>query len=181
IIGDVIIGAGCYIGPCASLRGDFGRIVLQDGVNVQDSCTLHSFPGKIMLVESDGHVGHGAILHGCIVKRGVLIGMNAVVMDGAVVHDYAFVGACAFVKARFEVPPRHLAVGNPAEVVRELSAKELLWKEKGTRLYQRLAQRSLRSLKSVEALSSVENDRKIISWDDEDLLAPLYELNNRKQ
>jgi len=165
IIGDVIIGSGCYIGPFVSLRGDFGRIIVQQGVNIQDSCTLHAFPEKTTLVEIDSHVGHGAILHGCHIKQGVLIGMNAVVMDGAVVHEEAFVGACAFVKAGMQVPPRHLATGNPAEIVRELSQKEITGKASGTRTYQLLAQRCRRSLKPVTAKTEVEDNRPYISWD----------------
>ena len=167
IIGDVVIGPGCYIGPFASLRGDFGRIILQEGVNVQDSCTLHVFPGKVTLVETDGHIGHGAILHGCVVKRNALIGMNAAVLDGAIVHDSAFVSACAFVKAGFEVPPRHLAAGNPAAIVRELSEKELLRKKKGTRLYQRLAQRSIHTLKPAQPMTQIEKKRKVVSWEED--------------
>jgi len=178
VIGDVIIGPGCYIGPFASLRGDFGRIILQKGVNIQDSCTLHAIPGETTLVETDGHVGHGAILHGCVVKRGALIGMNSAVIDGAIVHDYAFVSACAFVKAGFEVPPRHLAAGNPAEIVRKLSEKEILRKEKGTRLYQRLAQRSIYSLKPAQPMTQIEENRKAVSWE-EDAATPLPE-NNRE-
>lgn len=172
VIGDVVIGPGCYIAPFASLRGDFGRIILQEGVNIQDSCTLHAFPGEATLVETDGHIGHGAILHGCVVKRNALIGMNAAVIDGAIVHDSAFVSACAFVKAGFEVPPRQLAAGNPAVVVRELSEKELLWKKEGTRFYQRLAQRSIHTLKPVQPMTQIEKKRKVVSWE-EDAATPL--------
>jgi phenylacetic acid degradation protein len=175
VIGNVTIGPGCYIAPFASLRGDFGRIILQEGANVQDSCTLHSFPGRTMRIEMDGHVGHGAILHGCEVKQGALIGMNSVVMDGAIIGDYAFVGACAFVRANFKVPPRYLAAGNPAEIVRKLSEKELSWKANGTKLYQKLAQRSIRSLKPAKAMTQPEENRKMISWA-EDTPSPLHEL-----
>lgn len=83
LIGDVFVGAGCYVAPLASLRGDFGRIVLEEGSNVQDCCVLHSFPGIDTVVEANGHVGHAAVLHACRVGRNALIGMNAVVMDHA--------------------------------------------------------------------------------------------------
>ena len=125
LIGDVIIGPGCYVGPCASLRGDFGRIVLEAGSNVQDSCVLHSFPNHEMVVETNGHIGHGAVLHGCSVRRDALVGMNAVVMDEAEVGEQAMVAACAFVPAGTRLPPRTLSVGTPARVLRELRDGEL--------------------------------------------------------
>lgn len=118
LIGDVHVGPGCYIGPLASLRGDFGRVVVEEGANVQDSCVLHCFPGHDVVVEVDGHVGHGAVLHGCAVGRGVLVGMNSVIMDGTVIGEYAFVGANSFVAADTEVPARHVIAGNPAKVLR---------------------------------------------------------------
>src|SRR5262245_29677737 len=120
LIGDVIIGAGCLVGPCASLRGDIGRIFLHSGSNVQDNCTVHCFPGKDVTIEADGHIGHGAVLHGCTVKRNAMVGMNAVVMDDAVIGEDSFVAAMAFVKAATVVPPRTLVGGVPAKVLREL-------------------------------------------------------------
>jgi phenylacetic acid degradation protein len=150
LIGDVRIGPECYVGPLASLRGDFGRIAMERGSNVQDSCVLHSFPGAETTVAADGHVGHGAVLHGCHVGEGCLIGMNAVLMDGVVVGAQSFVGAASFVKSQFEVPARHLAAGSPARVLRELTDDELAWKANGTRQYQLLARRCLRDLHSVE-------------------------------
>ena len=116
LIGDVIVGAGCYIGPCASLRGDFGRIEIRAGANLQDSCVAHGFPGTDTVVGEDGHIGHCAVLHGCIVERNALIGMNAVINDNAVIGESAIVGAMAFVKARMIVPPRTLCAGMPARV-----------------------------------------------------------------
>jgi phenylacetic acid degradation protein len=163
LIGDVIIGPRCYVAPTASLRGDFGRAILEVGSNVQDGCVLHAFPGQDVIVEADGHVGHGAILHGCRVGQGALIGMNSVVMDGAVIGKFAFVGACSFVKAEVQVPDRHLAVGNPASVVRELTEAEMAWKANGTRLYQELAARSLAGLREVVALTRVDEDRVRVS------------------
>jgi phenylacetic acid degradation protein len=165
LIGDVIVGPGCYVAPGASLRGDFGRIVLEEGSNVQDCCVMHGFPGTDTIVEKDGHVGHGAILHGCIVKRNAMVGMNAVVMDEAVVGESAIVAACAFVKAGMVIPPRSLAVGTPAKVVRQLSEDEVRWKVSGTRSYQDLTRRSLATLREVKPLVAIEPDRKRIEID----------------
>lgn len=163
LIGDVIVGPGCYVGPCASLRGDFGRLVLERGVNVQDTCVVHTFPDRDTLVEEDGHVGHGAVLHCCTVHRNALIGMNAVVMDGAKIGESAFVAACSFVKAGMEVPARSLAAGVPAKVIRALTPEELAWKPGATRLYQHLARRSLATMRETEALASPEPNRGRIS------------------
>jgi len=166
LIGDVWVGPGCYVGPCASLRGDFGRIVLHAGVNVQDSCVMHGFPGGNTLVEADGHIGHGAVLHGCTIRRGALIGMNAVVMDEAEIGEQAFVAASAFVRAGMKVPPRVLVAGVPGKVLRELTAAELQWKHEGTLAYQQLTRRCLASLLEVEPLTSADPARARISADD---------------
>ena len=159
LIGDVIVGPRCYVGPCASLRGDFGRIVLEEGSNVQDHCCIHGFPDNDTVVEVNGHIGHGAILHSCIVRRDALVGMNAVVMDEAEIGEKAIVAACAFVPAGMKVPARSLAAGIPAKVKRELSDDEIAWKLEGTQTYQALTVRSLASLREVEPLSSVEKNR----------------------
>jgi len=159
LIGDVIIAEGCYVGPCASLRGDFGRVVMSAGSNVQDCCILHSFPAKDTLLEEDAHVGHGAVLHGCIVRRRALIGIGAIVMDDAVVEEEAFVGAASFVRAGFVVPARTLVTGVPARIVRELTLEELTWKATGTREYQELAVRSLATLRECAPLSAAEPHR----------------------
>ena len=132
LIGDVIVGPGCYVGPCASLRGDFGRIVLEEGANLQDTCVMHGFPGGDTVIERNGHVGHGAVLHGCRVGEDALIGMNAVVMDGAHVAPRCIVAATAFVKAGFECAEQSLVVGSPAQVKRPLTDQELAWKQRGT-------------------------------------------------
>jgi phenylacetic acid degradation protein len=166
LIGDVMIGARCYVGPGASLRGDFGRIILEEGSNVQDTCVMHGFPGTDTVIEVDGHIGHGAVLHGCIVKRNAMVGMNAVVMDEAVVGESAIVAACAFVKAAMVVPPRHLVAGVPAKVLRELSDEEIAWKHSGTRSYQELTLRSLASLREVLPLPAAEPDRRRIDASD---------------
>jgi phenylacetic acid degradation protein len=160
LIGDVIVGARVYVGPCASLRGDFGRIVVEEGANIQDGCILHAFPDRDLVVEADSHIGHGAILHGCVVKRNALVGINAVVNDHAVVGESAFVAAMAFVKAGFEVPARTLVAGIPAKVVRELAEGELAWKKDATRQYQELAVRSLATMTETEALAAPEPDRR---------------------
>lgn len=168
LIGDVWIGPGCYVGPSASLRGDFGRIVLQAGVNVQDSCVLHGFPGADTLVEVDGHIGHGSVLHGCVVRRGALVGMNAVVMDEAEVGEQSIVAACAFIRAGLKLPPRVLVAGVPGKVVRELSAQELVWKHDGTLTYQALARRCHASLREVTPLPADDPARRRLRTEDFD-------------
>jgi phenylacetic acid degradation protein len=159
LIGDVIIGPRCYVGPHAALRGDFGRIIMNAGSNVQDCCVLHSFPDKDALLEEDSHVGHAAVLHGCTIRRGALIGIGAIVMDGAVVEEEAFVGAASFVRAGFVVPRRTLVMGVPARIVRELKPEELAWKATGTREYQELATRCQVSLKECVPLPAAQADR----------------------
>ncbi len=178
LIGDVIVGPGVYIGPAACLRGDFGRIVIEKGANIQDTCVLHAFPDRDLVVEADGHVGHGAILHGCVVRRNALIGINAVVNDHAEVGESAIVAACAFVKADFVVPPRTLAAGIPARVVRELKANELAWKKDSTRQYQELAVRSLATMREAVALAAAEPGRKRIAVGDD--VIPLAAMKRRK-
>ena len=159
LIGDVIVGPGCYIGPCASLRGDFGRIVLHEGVNVQDSCVIHGFPDSETVVERNGHIGHGAVLHGCTVRHDALVGMNAVVMDEAEVGAYSIVAACAFVRAGLKLPEKSLIAGLPAKVMRPLSEDEIRWKREGTETYQRLTERCHASLREVQPLTEPEAER----------------------
>ena len=159
LIGDVIVGPGCYVGPAACLRGDFGRIVLEAGSNVQDTCVVHGFPAHDTVVRENGHIGHGAVLHSCIVGRDALVGMNAVVMDDAVIGDRAIVAACAFVPAGTQVPPDVLVAGVPAKVKRPLTEQEMAWKHEGTLTYQDLTRRSLASLREVAPLAQVEVDR----------------------
>ena len=160
LIGDVIIGADCYIGPNASLRGDFGRIMVEQGANVQDCCVMHSFPDKDCIVERDGHIGHGAVLHGCRIGVNAMVGMKTVVMDDAVIAESSIVGACSFVPAKFECPPRSLVIGTPAKVKRELSDQEIEWKSRGTVEYQELVERCHGSLVRTEALTEAETDRQ---------------------
>lgn len=176
LIGDVIVGPGCYVGPCASLRGDFGRLILERGANLQDTCVKHGFPGTDTVVEEDGHIGHGAVLHGCRIGRNALVGMNAVIMDNAVVGESSIVAASAFVKAGAEIPPRSLAAGMPAKVIRALSDEEIAWKVDGTRTYQDLARRSLATMTECDPLSDIEPDRKRIHMPE---VVPLVELKKR--
>lgn len=160
LIGDVIVGPHCYVAPLASLRGDFGRIIMEKGSNIQDSCVMHGFPGADTVIEENGHVGHGAILHGCRIKRNALIGMNSVIMDNAIVGESSIVAASSFVKAGMEIPAKVLVTGTPAKVVRDLSESELKWKIEGTKAYQDLAVRSINTLKECTPLTEVEPNRK---------------------
>jgi phenylacetic acid degradation protein len=164
LIGNVVVGPRCYVGPLASLRGDFGRIILEAGSNLQDSCVMHCFPGQDAIIEADGHVGHGAILHGCRVGRNALIGMNSVIMDKAEIGENSFVSACAFVKSGMKVPANSLVAGVPAELMRELTEVEMAWKANGTRTYQLLAERSRLSMQECEALSAVPEDGRSVKW-----------------
>lgn len=168
LIGDVIVGAGCYVGPGAVLRGDFGRITLEAGSNVQETCVAHAFPGKDVVVEERGHVGHGAVLHGCHIGRNALIGMNAVVMDEARIGENSIVGAMAFVRAQMEIPANVMAVGSPAKVLRELSEQEIDWKSRGTDVYRQLAVDVKSKLSPVQPLAEVEEGRRRVT-------APAYD------
>jgi len=159
VIGDVRIGPDCLVGPGASLRGDIGRIFMRAGSNVQDNCTVHVFPGKDVVIEDGGHIGHGTVLHGCTIKRNALVGMNCVIMDDAVIGEEAFVAAMSFVKAETIVPPRTLVAGIPAKVIRELTDEEIRWKTEGTKVYQELARRYLATLKECAPLREVESNR----------------------
>ena len=160
LIGDVIIEAGVYIGPFASLRADFGRIHIQKNANVQDSCTIHGFPDSVTLVEEYGHVGHGAILHGCVVRKNALIGMNSVILDEAEIGENVIVGANSTVKARFKVPANNLVLGSPAKVIRPLEEKEIAWKSHGTEQYIQLTTRCLNTMQEVQALTENSEERR---------------------
>jgi phenylacetic acid degradation protein len=165
LVGDVIVGPRCYVAPLASLRGDFGRLILEEGANLQDTCVMHGFPGADTVVEKDGHIGHGAVLHGCRIGRNALVGMNAVVMDNAVVGAESIIAACAFVKAGMEIPARSMVMGTPAKVVRQVSDQELEWKEGGTGQYHELAVRSMQSMREVEADTEVSPGRQRMQWE----------------
>jgi phenylacetic acid degradation protein len=160
VIGDVIIGPGVYVAPCASLRGDLGRIVIGAGSNIQDSAVVHGFPGTDTVIEDNGHIGHGAIIHACTLRRNVLVGMNAVVMDFAEVGESSIVSASAFVAAKSVIPPRSLAVGVPAKVIRALTQDEMTWKLQATATYQQLCLDSRRSMVPCVPLAAPEAGRR---------------------
>jgi phenylacetic acid degradation protein len=177
LVGDVIVGARAYIGPCACLRGDFGRIVVEEGANVQDTCVLHGFPGKDTVVRRNANVGHGAVLHGCVIGAGALVGMNSVVNDNAEVGEGAVIAACAFVKAEAKIPPRALAAGAPARVLRELAADEAEWMRGNAGQYQQLAVRSAATMQKVEALAEPEPGRRRLEIPE---AIPLSEMKAKK-
>lgn len=159
VTGNVIIGRDVYIGPGAAIRGDWGGIVIEDGCNVQENCTVHMFPGVTVVLEAGAHIGHGAIVHGARIGANALIGMNAVIMDNAVVGAGSIVGALAFVPAEMQVPERSVVVGNPAKVVKAVSDEMLAWKTEGTKLYQQLPAAMRATWQEVEPLRDVPADR----------------------
>jgi carbonic anhydrase/acetyltransferase-like protein (isoleucine patch superfamily) len=159
VTGNVVIGRDVYVGPGAAIRGDWGGIVIEDGCNVQESCTIHMFPGVTVVLERSAHIGHGAIVHGARIGENALIGMNAVIMDNAVVGAGCVVGALCFVPAGMEIPPRKVAVGNPAKIVKDVTDEMLAWKTEGTALYQALPGRMHATLKAVEPLRELPQDR----------------------
>lgn len=163
VTGNVIIGRDVYIGPGAALRGDFGGIVIEDGCNVQENCTIHMFPGVTVVLEAAAHIGHGAIVHGARIGANALIGMNAVIMDNAVVGAGSVVGALAFVPTGMVIPPRKVVVGNPAKIVKDVSDEMLAWKSDGTALYQALPGRLHASLRVCEPLREVPAGRAVPS------------------
>ncbi|MCB0333716.1 MAG: transferase hexapeptide repeat family protein [Bdellovibrionales bacterium] len=160
VTGNVIIGKDVYIGPGAAIRGDWGQIVIGDGCNVQENCTIHMFPGVTVVLEEGAHIGHGAIVHGGRICRNSLIGMNAVVMDNAVVGEECIVGALCFVPAEMEIPRRKVVVGNPAKIVKDVSDEMIQWKTEGTKLYQALPSQCHNQLRECLPLYEVPPDRK---------------------
>jgi len=159
VTGNVIIGKDCYIGPGAAIRGDWGQINLEDGVNVQENCTVHMFPGKSIILKESAHIGHGAIIHGANIGSNVLVGMNTVIMDDADIGDESIIGAMAFVKAETVIPKRSLVVGNPAKIIKEVSDEMIAWKTKGTQLYQQLPKECHETLNEVEPLRELPKNR----------------------
>jgi phenylacetic acid degradation protein len=155
VTGNVIIGRNVYIGPGAAIRGDWGQIIIEDGCNVQENCTIHMFPGTTVILKESAHVGHGAIIHGAILGRNCLIGMNSVIMDEAQIGDECIVGALSFVPGGMVVERRKVIAGNPAKVIKDVSEEMLAWKTKGTELYQQLPSDCHNSLKPCEALRRV--------------------------
>jgi phenylacetic acid degradation protein len=159
VTGNVIIGRDVYVGPGAAIRGDWGGIVIEDGCNIQESCTVHMFPGVTVVLERAAHVGHGAIVHGARIGENALIGMNAVIMDNATVGAGSIVGALCFVPAEMQIPPRSVVVGNPAKIVKQVSDEMLAWKSEGTALYQALPARLRDSLRPCDPLREVPEGR----------------------
>jgi phenylacetic acid degradation protein len=159
VTGNVVIGRDVYVGPGAAIRGDWGGIVIEDGCNVQESCTVHMFPGVTVVLERAAHIGHGAIVHGARIGENALVGMNAVIMDNATVGSGSIVGALCFVPAEMQIPPRSVVVGNPAKIVKEVSDEMLAWKTEGTALYQALPRKLRESLRACEPLREVPAER----------------------
>lgn len=156
VTGNVIIGKNCYIGPFAALRGDFGKIIIENGCNVQENCTIHMFPGVTVLLKENAHIGHGAIIHGATIGKNCLVGMNAVVMDNVELGDESIAGALTFIKEGMKIPPRSIVVGNPGKIVKQVSDEMLAWKTEGTQLYQQLSVEMRKEWKPCEA----NNDEK---------------------
>ena len=160
IIGNVIIGKKVYIGPGASIRGDWGKITIKDGCNVQDNCTIHIFPGKDVILEENAHIGHGAIVHGANIGKNTLVGMNSVIMDDCNIGDECIIGALCFIKGEMNIPNRKIVVGNPAIIKGEVSDEMISWKTKGTELYQDLPNECYTLMKECEPLKEMEKNRK---------------------
>ncbi|MCX8020116.1 MAG: transferase hexapeptide repeat family protein [Chitinophagaceae bacterium] len=155
VIGNVIIGSHCYIGPGAVLRGDWGVIVLENGCNVQENCVIHMFPGLTVYLKEGAHIGHGAVIHGATIGKNCLIGMNAVVMDHAEIGDECVVGALTFIREGVKIPPRSVVAGNPGKIIKKVSDTMLRWKTEGTALYQKLASENFRVLKPCKPLRKI--------------------------
>jgi phenylacetic acid degradation protein len=161
VTGNVIIGRDVYIGPGAAIRGDWGQIIISDGCNVQENCTIHMFPGVTVVLEENAHIGHGAIIHGARVGRDTLVGMNAVLMDRVVIGAECVIGSLAFVAADTIIPDRSVVVGSPAKVVKQVSDQMLEWKKEGTKLYQKLPSDCFATLRPCEPLREVPSDRQV--------------------
>jgi len=152
VTGNVIIGKNCYIGPGAAIRGDWGKIIIEDGCNVQENCTIHMFPGLTVLLKEAAHIGHGAIVHGAVIGKNSLVGMNAVIMDHVELGDECIVGALTFIKENEKIPPRSLLAGNPAKIIKQVTDEMIAWKTAGTKLYQQLPSDMMNAWKACEPL-----------------------------
>jgi carbonic anhydrase/acetyltransferase-like protein (isoleucine patch superfamily) len=161
VTGNVVIGKDVYIGPGAAIRGDFGKIIIEDGCNVQENCTIHMFPGITVRLEQNAHIGHGAIIHGASIGRNCLIGMNAVIMDNATIGEESIVGALSFIKAGSIFEKRSLIVGNPAKVIKSVTDEMIGWKTKGTEVYQQLAKDAHAELKECEPLRNISEQKQL--------------------
>jgi phenylacetic acid degradation protein/carnitine operon protein CaiE len=161
VTGNVIIGENVYVGPGAAIRGDWGQIIIEDGCNIQENCTIHMFPGTTVHLKKGAHVGHGAIIHGAILEENCLIGMNSVIMDDVVIGKESIIGALCFVSANTIISERSLVVGNPAKIVKQVSDEMIAWKTEGTNLYQQLPKECHASLLPCDPLNEIEPNRPI--------------------
>ena len=159
VTGNVIIGKDCYIGPGAALRGDWGQIIIEDGCNIQENCTVHMFPGVTVVLKEGAHIGHGAVVHGATIGRNCLVGMNAVIMDNAILGDECIVGALSFIKADEIFENRSLIVGNPAKKIKDVTEEMINWKTEGTKLYQQLPKDMFDGWAACEPLRFVPENR----------------------
>ncbi|MEO8820214.1 MAG: transferase hexapeptide repeat family protein [Ginsengibacter sp.] len=165
VTGNVIIGKNVYIGPGAAIRGDFGKIIIEDGCNVQENCTIHMFPGVTVLLKENAHIGHGAVIHGATIGKNCMIGMNAVIMDNVVLEDECIVGALSFVKADQHIPSRSLLIGNPAKIIRQISDEMIEWKTEGTKVYHLLTDDMKNKWKACEPSREVAQENENVDLD----------------
>jgi len=161
VTGNVIIGKDVYVGPGAAIRGDWGKIIIEDGCNVQENCTIHMFPGITMVVKEGAHIGHGAIIHGATIGKNCLVGMNAVIMDNVELGDECIVGALTFIKSDEKIPARSLVVGNPSKIIKQVSDEMIHWKTEGTKLYKQLPDAMYKSWKECEPLRKIINQNNL--------------------
>ena len=160
VTGNVIIGKNVYVGPGAAIRGDWGGIVIEDGCNVQENCTIHMFPGITVRLMEGAHIGHGAVVHGAIIGRNCLVGMNAVIMDEVEIGDECIIGALTFIKAGEKIPGRSVVAGNPGKIIKEVSDDMIKWKSEGTKLYQQLPERCFEGLRPVLPLTQIASNQQ---------------------
>ena len=159
VTGNVIIGKDVYVGPGAAIRGDWGGIIIEDGCNVQENCTIHMFPGVTVILKEGAHIGHGAIIHGATIGKNCLVGMNSVIMDNVVLADECIVGALSFIKAEEIFEARSMIVGNPAKKIKEVSDEMMQWKTEGTKLYQSLPKEMKAHWKETTQLNEIPPNR----------------------
>jgi phenylacetic acid degradation protein/carnitine operon protein CaiE len=159
VTGNVIIGKDVYVGPGAAIRGDWGGIIIEDGCNVQENCIIHMFPGITVILKENAHIGHGAIIHGAMIGKNCLIGMNSVIMDNVELGDECIVGALTFIKADEKFSSRSLIVGNPAKKIKDVTDEMITWKTEGTKLYQQLPSEMMQHWKACEPLREVPANR----------------------
>ncbi len=159
VTGNVIIGKDVYVAPGAAIRGDWGQIIIEDGCNIQENCTIHMFPGITVTLGAGAHIGHGAVIHGAQIGKNVLVGMNSVIMDNAVIGDHSIIGALTFVPDGMNIPAKKVVVGNPAKIIRDASEEMIAWKSKGTALYRALPAELHATYKECEPLRDIPKDR----------------------